>query len=83
MSLASRLPAFAWALAVLSGAWGAAGATVLDAVLREILRRRLDLPDGHSFLFKRSGGKNLTVGEVEDRLARVQEMGALRREVLV
>jgi 2-oxoglutarate ferredoxin oxidoreductase subunit alpha len=47
------------------------------------LRTFLELPDGHTFLFKRSGGKNLTVGEVEDKLTKVMEMGKLRREVLV
>jgi 2-oxoglutarate ferredoxin oxidoreductase subunit alpha len=54
-----------------------------SAQFYKYLQTFLELPDGHTFLFKRSGGRNLTVGEVEDRLARVQEMGALRREVLV
>jgi 2-oxoglutarate ferredoxin oxidoreductase subunit alpha len=54
-----------------------------SAQFYKYLQTFLELPDGHTFLFKRSGGRNLTVGEVEDRLERVQEMGALRREVLV
>ncbi len=54
-----------------------------SAQFYKYLQTFLDLPEGHTFLFKRSGGKNLTVGEVEERLERVQEMGALRREVLV
>jgi 2-oxoglutarate ferredoxin oxidoreductase subunit alpha len=54
-----------------------------SAQFYKYLQTFLELPDGHTFLFKRSGGKNLTVAEVEERLARVQEMGALRREVLV
>jgi 2-oxoglutarate ferredoxin oxidoreductase subunit alpha len=54
-----------------------------SAQFYKYLQTFLELPDGHTFLFKRSGGRNLTVVEVEDRLARVQEMGALRREVLV
>jgi 2-oxoglutarate ferredoxin oxidoreductase subunit alpha len=54
-----------------------------SAQFYKYLRTFLELPDGHTFLFKRSGGKNLTVSEVEERLAKVQEMGKLRREVLV
>jgi 2-oxoglutarate ferredoxin oxidoreductase subunit alpha len=54
-----------------------------SAQFYKYLQTFLELPQGHTFLFKRSGGKNLTVGEVEERLERVQEMGALRREVLV
>ncbi len=54
-----------------------------SAQFYKYLQTFLELPDGHTFLFKRSGGKNLTVGEVEDKLAKVMEMSALRREVLV
>jgi pyruvate/2-oxoacid:ferredoxin oxidoreductase alpha subunit len=54
-----------------------------SAQFYKYLQTFLELPEGHTFLFKRSGGKNLTVGEVEERLAKVQEMGKLRREVLV
>jgi hypothetical protein len=38
-----RLPAFAWALAVISTVWGAADVRASDTELREILRRRLEL----------------------------------------
>ena len=54
-----------------------------SAQFYKYLRTFEDLPDGHTFLFKRSGGKNLTVGEVEDKVQKVLEIGALRREVLV
>jgi 2-oxoglutarate ferredoxin oxidoreductase subunit alpha len=54
-----------------------------SAQFYKYLQTFLELPDGHTFLFKRSGGKNLTVNEVEERLAKVQATGALRREVLV
>lgn len=54
-----------------------------SAQFYKYLRTFLDLPDGHTYVFKRSGGKNLTVGEVEDRIRKVIEMSALKREVLV
>jgi len=54
-----------------------------SAQFYKYLRTFLDLPDGHTYLYKRSGGKNLTVGEVEDKIQKVLEIGALRREVLV
>lgn len=54
-----------------------------SAQFYKYLRTFLDLPEGHTYLYKRSGGKNLTVGEVEDKIQKVLEIGALRREVLV
>jgi 2-oxoglutarate ferredoxin oxidoreductase subunit alpha len=54
-----------------------------SAQFYKYLRTFEELPDGHTYLFKRSGGKNLTVGEVEDKILKVLEIGALRREVLV
>ncbi len=54
-----------------------------SAQFYKYLRTFLDLPEGHTYLYKRSGGKNLTVGEVEDKIHKVVEMGAMRREVLV
>jgi 2-oxoglutarate ferredoxin oxidoreductase subunit alpha len=47
------------------------------------LRTFLELPEVHTYVYKRSGGKNLTVGEVEEKINKVLEMSALRREVLV
>jgi len=54
-----------------------------SAQFYKYLQTFLDLPEGHTYVFKRSGGKNLTVTEVEDKIQKVLEMGALRREVLV
>ncbi len=54
-----------------------------SAQFYKYLRTFLDLPEGHTYVFKRSGGKNLTVGEVEDKIQKVLEMSAMRREVLV
>ncbi|MFV2072025.1 MAG: 2-oxoacid:acceptor oxidoreductase subunit alpha [Thermoanaerobaculales bacterium] len=54
-----------------------------SAQFYKYLQTFLELPEGHTFVYKRSGGKNLTVGEVEDKINKVLEMGALRREVLV
>jgi pyruvate/2-oxoacid:ferredoxin oxidoreductase alpha subunit len=54
-----------------------------SAQFYKYLRTFLDLPEGHTFVYKRSGGKTLTVGEVEDKVQKVLEIGALRREVLV
>ncbi len=54
-----------------------------SAQFYKYLRTFLDLPEARTFVYKRSGGKNLTVGEVEDKVHKVLEMSALRREVLV
>jgi hypothetical protein len=59
-----------------------------SAQFYKYLQTFLNLPEARSFVYKRSGGKNLTVGEVEDKIKKVLEkkvleMGALRREVLV
>jgi 2-oxoglutarate ferredoxin oxidoreductase subunit alpha len=54
-----------------------------SAQFYKYLQTFLDLPEGHTYVYKRSGGKNLTVSEVEDKIQKVLEMGALRREVLV
>ncbi len=54
-----------------------------SAQFYKYLQTFLELPDGHTYVFKRSGGKNLTVGEVEDKIQKVLEMSAMRREVLV
>jgi 2-oxoglutarate/2-oxoacid ferredoxin oxidoreductase subunit alpha len=54
-----------------------------SAQFYKYLRTFLDLPEARTFVFKRSGGRNLTVSEVEDKIQKVLEMGALRREVLV
>ncbi len=54
-----------------------------SAQFYKYLQTFLDLPEGHTYVFKRSGGKNLTVSEVEDKIQKVLEMSALRREVLV
>jgi 2-oxoglutarate ferredoxin oxidoreductase subunit alpha len=54
-----------------------------SAQFYKYLQTFLDLPEGHTYVFKRSGGKNLTVGEVEDKIQKVLEMSAMRREVLV
>ena len=53
-----------------------------SAQFYKYLKTFLRLPE-NTFVFKRSGGKNLTVAEVEERVAKVQEMGKMRREVLV
>jgi len=54
-----------------------------SAQFYKYLQTFLHLPEGHTYVYKRSGGKNLTVQEVEDKIQKVLEMGALRREVLV
>jgi len=54
-----------------------------SAQFYKYLQTFLNLPEARTFVYKRSGGKNLTVGEVEDKIKKVLEMGALRREVLV
>ncbi len=53
-----------------------------SAQFYKYLKTFLDLPSD-TFVFKRSGGKNLTVAEVEDKIQRVLELSAVRREVLV
>ncbi len=54
-----------------------------SAQFYKYLQTFLHLPEARTFVYKRSGGKNLTVAEVEDKIQKVLEMGALRREVLV
>ena len=54
-----------------------------SAQFYKYLQTFLELPEGHTYVYKRSGGKNLTVGEVEDKIEKVLEMSKLRREVLV
>jgi len=54
-----------------------------SAQFYKYLQTFLELPEGHTYVFKRSGGKNLTVGEVEDKIQKVLDMSAMRREVLV
>jgi 2-oxoglutarate ferredoxin oxidoreductase subunit alpha len=54
-----------------------------SAQFYKYLRTFLDLPEARTFVFKRSGGRNLTVSEVEDKIRKVLDMSALRGEVLV
>ncbi len=54
-----------------------------SAQFYKYLQTFVDLDQGRTYLFKRSGGKNLTVGEVEDKIKKVLELGKMRREVLV
>jgi len=54
-----------------------------SAQFYKYLRTFLDFPERHTFVYKRSGAKNLTVAEVEDKIKKVVEMAAIRREVLV
>jgi 2-oxoglutarate ferredoxin oxidoreductase subunit alpha len=53
-----------------------------SAQFYKYLKTFLDLPED-TFVFKRSGGKNLTVSEVEEKIEKVLELSAVRREVLV
>lgn len=53
-----------------------------SAQFYKYLKTFLDLPKD-TFVFKRSGGKNMTVSEVEEKIEKVLELSALRREVLV
>ncbi len=53
-----------------------------SAQFYKYLKTFLRLPE-NTFVYKRSGGKNLTVAEVEDKIQKVMEMGRMRREVLV
>jgi len=54
-----------------------------SAQFYKYLRTFLDLPEGHTHIFKRSGGKNLTVTEVEEIIAQVLPMANTKREVMV
>ncbi len=54
-----------------------------SAQFYKYLQTFLDLPVGHTYVYKRSGGKNLTVGEIEEKIERVVQLGTMRREVLV
>lgn len=67
-------------------------ASVNDVIIIELsysaqfykyLRTFLKLPEGHTYLYKRSGGKNLTVTEVEEKIQKVLELGYMRKEVLI
>lgn len=53
-----------------------------SAQFYKYLKTFLDMP-ADTFVFKRSGGKNLTVSEVEEKIEKVLELSAARREVLV
>ena len=54
-----------------------------SAQFYKYLRTFLQLPEGHTHIFKRSGGKNLTVSEVEEQIEKVLPLAATKREVLV
>jgi 2-oxoglutarate ferredoxin oxidoreductase subunit alpha len=54
-----------------------------SAQFYKYLRTFLELPERHTYVFKRSGGKNLTVTEIEEKIKKVVEIGAIRNEVLV
>ncbi len=54
-----------------------------SAQFYKYLRTFIDLPELHTYVYKRSGGKNLTVAEVEHRIQKVVDLGSARREVLV
>ena len=54
-----------------------------SAQFYKYLRTFLELPEGHTHIFKRSGGKNLTVAEVEEQIAAILPRAATKREVLV
>ncbi len=54
-----------------------------SAQFYKYLRTFLQLPEGHTHIFKRSGAKNLTVTEVEEQIEKVLPMAATTREVLV
>jgi len=54
-----------------------------SAQFYKYLRTFLDLPEGHTHIFKRSGGKNLTVTEVEEQIAKALPLAAAERGVLV
>ena len=54
-----------------------------SAQFYKYLRTFLELPEGHTHIFKRSGGKNLTVTEVEELIAQVLPLAKTQRGVLV
>ena len=54
-----------------------------SAQFYKYLRTFLELPEGHTHIFKRSGGKNLTVTEVEEFIAQVLPLAKTQRGVLV
>jgi|AMFO01.1.fsa_nt_gi 2-oxoacid:acceptor oxidoreductase, alpha subunit len=54
-----------------------------SAQFYKYLRTFLELPEGRTHIFKRSGGKNLTVHEVEEEIRKVLPQASTRREVLV
>jgi 2-oxoglutarate ferredoxin oxidoreductase subunit alpha len=54
-----------------------------SAQFYKYLRTFLDLPETHTYVFKRSGGKNLTVHEIEEKIKKVVEISRIRGEVLV
>ena len=54
-----------------------------SAQFYKYLRTFLELPEGHTHIFKRSGGKNLTVTEVEEIIAQVLPKADTKREVMV
>ncbi len=54
-----------------------------SAQFYKYLRTFLELPEGHTNIVKRSGGKNLTVHEVEEQIKKVLPRATTKREVLV
>jgi 2-oxoglutarate ferredoxin oxidoreductase subunit alpha len=54
-----------------------------SAQFYKYLRTFLDLPRERTHVFKRSGGKTLTVEEIEQELSKIREAMAAREEVLV
>ncbi len=54
-----------------------------SAQFYKYLRTFLTLPEPHTHIFKRSGGKNLTVDEVEQEIAKILEHAPVGAEVLV
>jgi len=54
-----------------------------SAQFYKYLRTFLELPEEHTHIFKRSGGKNLTVTEVEELINEVLPLATTKREVLV
>lgn len=54
-----------------------------SAQFYKYLRTFLQLPEGRTHIFKRSGGKNLTVTEVEEQIEKVLPIAASQQEVLL
>jgi len=54
-----------------------------SAQFYKYLRTFLELPERHTYVLKRSGGKNLTVTEINEKVKKVVALAAARREVLV